>query len=128
MRIAILVLLLAVVSNSAMAEWVSLGVKRDNTIYANPDTVRSGNNVKMSVLWKYKTARYAGNGKKYMSSVHQVEFDCKEKQFTIRAINQYAGNMGEGDMVYSHNFNNKLTPIPPGSVVETEFKYACNKK
>jgi len=45
----ILMMLLAVVSSSAMAEWVEVDTSDDSTYYANPNTIRkSGNKVKES--------------------------------------------------------------------------------
>ncbi len=41
MKRLLLTLLLAVMSSSAMAEWVEVGVNDDGaTVYANPDTIR----------------------------------------------------------------------------------------
>jgi hypothetical protein len=48
MRKLILILLLAVLSSSAMAEWIKVGANDNSTIYADPATIRKeGNMVKM---------------------------------------------------------------------------------
>ena len=91
MKKLLLIFILVIVSNSAMAEWVELGTSQDETgtIYANPATIRkSGNKVKMWDLTDYKTAQEV-TGKQYMSSKSQIEYDCKEEQTRLLFANTY---------------------------------------
>ena len=85
MHKVVLMMLLAVVSSSAMAEWIKIGstsmADQTVTYYADPATIRkSGNMVKMWNLSDFKSAKDAGNGNIYMSTKAQYEFDCKEEQ------------------------------------------------
>ena len=75
----ILMLLLIVVSSSAMAEWdkVATDVNGD-TYYADFDTIRkSGNMVKM---WVMEDLRFAEE-LDVLSARHKEEFDCNKKQY-----------------------------------------------
>jgi len=81
MHKAILIMLLAVVSSSAMAEWVSLGESGDKTLtnYADPATIRkSGNRVKMWSLYDFKTVQV-----RFRSVRLQIEYDCKEEEYRV---------------------------------------------
>jgi hypothetical protein len=59
----LLILMLAVVSNSAMAGWVYINKSIDTFYYINPDTIlKSGNTVKMWILGDFIEARKLKNG------------------------------------------------------------------
>jgi hypothetical protein len=80
MRKMILILLLAVVSSNAMAEWVAVNRSKYATGYANPATiVKDGNIAKMWSLVDCKTITRFIGGPPFMSIKSQEEFDCKEK-------------------------------------------------
>ena len=75
MHKVILMMLLAVVSSSAMAKWVKVSEDKLVAAYADPTTIRkSGNKVKMWVLWDYFTAQEVVS-KPYMSARIQNECD-----------------------------------------------------
>ncbi len=131
MKKLLLTLILAVVSSSAMAEWVGVGrsVEAEGvTLYANPTTIRkSGNMVKMWRLIDYKTAKDAA-GKQYMSTKRQDEYDCKEERLRIISLVAYSKNMGKGKVVGTAD--NKLYdwfPVTPDSLEEIIWEYACGK-
>jgi len=76
MHKAILIMLLAVVSSSAMAEWVKVSEDKLVTAYADPTTIRKlGDKVKMWALWDYSTAQ-EDDSKPHMSTRVQKEFNC----------------------------------------------------
>ena len=55
MKKLLLTLILAVMSSSAMAEWIAIHQDEEISTYANPATMRkSGNKVKMWVLFDQK--------------------------------------------------------------------------
>jgi len=132
MHKAILMILLAIVSSSAMAEWVEVGESEDAevgvTLYANPTTIRkSGNMVKMWRLTDFKTAEDAA-GKQYMSTKRHDEYDCKEERLRIISIVTYSKNMGKGKVVLTTDI--KLYDwfsVTPDSLDEIIWKYACRK-
>ena len=128
----ILTILLAVVSSSAMAEWVEIGETDKetteayaSTFYADPDTIRkTGNRVKMWSLVDYKiTMEELG----VTSSKSQDEYDCKEKKQRVLFISFYSGHMGKGETVVIHNERGDWKPTSPGSANEAILKLACGK-
>ncbi len=124
---AILILLLAVVSNGAAAEWVNVSTDDSGfTIYADPSTIRKvGNRVKMWVLFDYRIATLDA-GDKIMSKRKHEEYDCKKRQIRLLYLSKHSGRFTEGKVVYLNDIPyNKWMPIVPGSVLEDLWRYAC---
>ncbi len=124
---AILILLLAAVSNGAAAEWVNVSTDDSgSTIYADPSTIRKvGNRVKMWVLFDYRKATLDA-GDKIMSKKKHEEYDCKKKQIRLLYLSKHSGRFTEGKVVYLNDIPyNKWVPVVPGSVLEELWRYAC---
>ena len=124
---AILILLLAAVSNGAAAEWVNVSTDDSgSTIYADPSTIRKvGNRVKMWVLFDYRKATLDA-GDKIMSKRKHEEYDCKKKQIRLLYLSKHSGRFTEGKVVYLNDIPyNKWVPVVPGSVLEDLWRYAC---
>lgn len=133
MRKAILMMLLAVVSSSAMAEWVVVTRSENgaNTVYVDPATIRkAGNKVKMWELFDYKTmqAQVSNRGLPYMSSKSRSEYDCKEEQSRTLASSYHGENMGGGGVIYTDDEPGKWRPVSPESINEALWELACGKQ
>lgn len=147
MRKSILIIVLAIICNSVMAEWTKWILIQDWN--GSPDTAlyvssaasqKTGNIVKMWHLFDYKFAQPAG-GAKYLSEAAQNEYHCKKKK--TRAFISYAfdGNMGYGKIVVSQKngkivFQNKELidhsyknwgSFQQGSTDELLWKIACGE-
>jgi hypothetical protein len=133
MRKFIVLMLLAMVSRGAAAEWVKVGGTNDGTVayvaYVDSATMRrAGYRVKMWRLYDYETAQVL-DGKRYLSSKAQQEFDCIEEKSRVHYFIQYSGNMGSGNVVYSSSGTpGNWTPIILGSVGEAKWAFACGKQ
>lgn len=128
MRKVILMMLLTVVSNSAMAEWIDVGSNENMTIYVDPATIqRAGNMAKMWHLTDFKTEN-KDMGEAYLSTKDQNEYDCKEAKLRRRASSQHSKNMGSGKVVYSDTYTTRWKPVPPDSGTEIMWKFACIKR
>ena len=124
----ILMMLLAVVSKSALAEWDKVGSNEIVTIYTDSATIsRTGNMATMWHLTDFKTSR-KDMGAKYMSTKDQNEYDCKEEKLRRRAFSEHSKSMGGGEVVYSDSFITKWKTPPPDSGLEILWKIACEKK
>ena len=121
-----LTLVLAVVSSSAMAEWVYIGQTEKEepllTTYADPDTIRKeGNTIKMWILHDFNTLRLD-----FISARLKEEYDCKEKKQRILFMAFYSGHMGGGETVaIITDPEDHFKPTAPGSLVEAVLKFAC---
>lgn len=138
MRKVILMLLLAVASSNAMAEWVLLEVHADSAdsksdmsfvLYAEPASIRKkGDKVKLLVLYDFRKPVTMSN-MTFRSIKMQWEIDCKGEESTILYSLYNSLNMGEGEIVFDADTSGKkATPVVPDSFEESVFEYACGKK
>ncbi len=126
MKKLLLTLMLAVVSSSAMAEWVKVDEDKLVTAYADPTTIRkNGDKVKMWALWDYFTAQEVVS-KPHMSTRVQKEFNCEEETTRQIYATTFSGNMAEGNTI-NRQGGKKWEPVAPRTFGETLWKFACGK-
>jgi len=126
---AISMMLLAVVSSSAMAEWVYVTETEKKTeveaftAYADPTTIRkTSNRVKMWSLYDYKTVQERG----IISAKQKNEYNCKKKQSRQLFLSAYSGHMTNGETVLIYNEpDDHWKRAPLGSVLEAVLEFAC---
>jgi hypothetical protein len=136
MRKIILMLLLAVVSSSAMAEWIFdgeaewiyVGRTDESTVYFNSAKVlKTGNRTIMWELFDYEIPQK--DIAPHLSEISQIEFDCKEELYRGLDVSYYSKPMGAGKPVYAEKIDSMgWHRILPDSIIETIFKQACDKK
>ncbi len=110
MRKAVLMMLLALVSSSAAAEWTKVVNLPAGSLYVDPATLRNdGNSARIVTLYNLnKPVISQTNGKPYASQKVQYEFDCKEERWRMLEYSWYTGKMGEGQMVENFSASYKL--------------------
>ena len=84
------------------------------TIYIDPATVaRQQDLVKMLVLYDFRFVQ-AINGKSYLSSTWQQQFDCVEHRSRHLSYRYHSDNMGNGKvMLAGDDENNTWSPLTP---------------
>lgn len=130
MRKVILMLLLAVVSRSTVADWEKIGIVNNgsSTEYADPSTIlRDGHKVKMWGLSDYRSAETAGTYL-FLSVKLRNEYDCNEGQIRPLSYSFHSGNMAKGVVVYAYSEPFDSIPISPDSLSEALWKIACGKR
>lgn len=123
----ILILLLAIISTSTIAEWINVSADENGfSIYADPTTVQKmGNRVKIWVLFDYRKATFDA-GDKVMSIRRHEEYNCTESQSRLLYISKHSGRFAEGKVVYLNDIPfNKWASVVPGSRLEDLLRYAC---
>ena len=123
----ILMLLLAIISTSTIADWTNVSTDENGfSIYADPTTIKKmGNRIKMWVLFDYRKAKY-DTGDKVMSIMRHEEYNCKDSQSRLLYISKHSGRFAEGKVVYLNDIPfNKWVSVVPGSRFEDLFRYAC---
>ncbi len=123
-------MLLAVVSTGAAADWVlvSGGAADGISAYADPATIRkTGDKVTMWTLTDYKATQKT-DGKTFMSVRSQNEYDCQEGQARIFYANIHSKNMAGGEIISTSIKPRDWEPNEPGSVSEALWKIACGVK
>ncbi len=136
MRNVILMIMLAVMSNGALAKWEISSTSKDGlqSQYIDRDSIlKKYDRVQMSVLLDFRDAQRVEESPSpmfYKSIEKQFDYDCKNMQYRMTAYSYYSDQMGEGDIVIG---NARLSEpnwkkIVPGSS-ETELRnIACDKK
>ncbi len=124
MKKLLLTLILAVMSSSAMAEWVEVGsndyaASIEVTAYADPTSIRKvGDIVKMRIMIDYKP-------------VEIVEMvDGKQQKLVIRTAESVESRQGVFNCknVQSNAADSyEWVPAPPDSMEEGLWKIACGK-
>jgi hypothetical protein len=130
MKRVIFGIVLAVVSNCVVAEWVQINNKENLTTYIDPKTIeKTGNIVKMWGIVDLKESRKEQEGKSFLSAKGLQEYDCKTEQTRKVSLALFSGNMGAGEVVHTYSDADKWawTPLTPGSITESMWKTACGK-
>lgn len=127
MRRFILLSLLAIVSNSAMAEWTEIGENEELTAFASFSSIKKhGHMVSVWSVYNYKIP-HEFDGKTYQSTKAQHEFDCKKNRSRMIAFSIYSEIMGEGKELYSDTHAGEWQPAEPGSANEARWHAICGK-
>ena len=128
MRKAILVFLLAVVSSSAMAEWVKVGSNETDTLYVDPSTLRfSDNTSRMWAMNDFKVTQQLHEREPFKSEKVEYEYDCKLAQSRLLYFTSHTESMAEGEVVDFNVVPGDWAPVSPNSRLEELWKIACGK-
>lgn len=124
----ILMLLLAIVSSSALADWVRVGTTSGEELYANPASIRkAGNLARMWDMTNHK-AKKSFEGRWYQSVRGLSEYDCQQGVSRVLAFSLHSLSFGKGEVIFNDASPHDWFPIPPGSVVDAMRQFACKGK
>lgn len=129
MRKIILMIGLAIVNGSAIADWVKVEDSNNSIIsYIHPDTIhRKGSKATVWNLYDYKEPQHNSNGRPYMSMKIQSEFDCKKNKLRGLAVSVHTENMGSGKVLFADYDPQKWEPLSTANAIENKtWKIACN--
>jgi len=122
---------LAYENSNVTAEWILIDENPDRgtSTYADSSTIRrTGNKVKMMVLYDYETVQRTESTQS-MSRMLQHEFDCKGERLRLLYAFFYSENMGRGKLNVTFDFDvpAKWIPFPPNSIYSALLKFACGQ-
>jgi len=125
---SVLMVLLAMVSTSALSEWtkVEKNNSEDITRYVDVATIqKTENKVRMVNLIDYQTPREAVDDN-FLSIKVVQEYDCNEVKKRILAFKTYDGNMGKGEILYADSSPDEWKIISSSrSVGHAHWEIAC---
>ena len=134
MRRVVLMVLLAVLCNRAMAGWLKVESNETLTLYVETNDStgalkisKAGNIVKIWTLLDLKTAGTNSDGKEYMSMKLQNEYSCKENQMRTVFLTSHSKNMGKGAVVDISSNLGKWMPVEPDSLSAHELLMVCTR-
>ena len=126
---ALMMVLLAVVSSSAVAEWVEIGGNESATAYADRATIeKAGNLVKMWDLLDFKVTQARPYGTPYRSQKTRQEYDCKEDRARTLDVLRYSENMGGGEEARADSDSDEWKAARPGSTLAMLRAFACGNQ
>lgn len=125
----LLVMLLAVMSSSVMAEWTEVVIPSDpvfskgRTVYVDLTTIhKTRNRAKMWHLEDFESVSGLREGHYSMKS--QREYDCKKEQSRILNTMLFKGNMGLGGAYSLQSDISDWEPVA-NPVAKTLWKIVC---
>jgi hypothetical protein len=128
-RNTILMVLIAVASGSATAEWSKVSENGFDARYADVSTIeRKGDLVQMSNLRDFDRIQELGNGKQYLSRKANWEYDCKNDQARPRQVYWYSERLGAGEVVASDVDPISWRLVVPGTQMHLLWSIACGKQ
>lgn len=123
----VLMMLLAVVSSSAMAEWKKIGGSSGNdSNYFDPISAnRNGSRAQIQTLVNFMEKQRTETDW-YVSAKYRTEYDCNKKQWRLLESRLYKEPMGGGEAVVKNNRSNvEWMPILSGTSTELNMGIAC---
>lgn len=113
-----------------MAGWTRVVEDKNRSVYASSAPVeKNGARVTILSMVDLKQAATLTDGKPFLSWETQYEFDCQKRLSRMVAASMYSGNMGEGEVTNSIEYEvSEGKAIPAGSNGEILWKFACGKK
>jgi hypothetical protein len=127
MRIALMFLLLAASSQSAIAQWVEVGHSNLATVYVDLGTIkRDGSIVKMTDLYDYNESQEITE-LKFRSSRNRHEYNCGNRSLRLLGFRWFSQNMGKGKVVLRDNTHRDWNPNAPISFGEKLLEIACDR-
>lgn len=110
--------------------WTSVAEDKKRSVYASSAPLeKNGARVTILSMVDLKHAATLTDGKPFLSWETQYEFDCRKRLSRMVAASMYSGNMGEGEVTNSIEYEaSEGKAIPAGSNGEILWKFACGKK
>lgn len=123
----ILMLALALISNSVLAGWTEITRSNDTIVYADSSSIRSNEDtVKMWLLYDLTVEKIVQDHR-YLSEKRLSEYDCKSAEVRSHAKLLFSESMGGGEMVFSDEASTYWKLIAPDSVEAASLNVACTK-
>jgi hypothetical protein len=134
MKKVIIIMVLALVSSNAMAEWLEIGSSGSGadlaTFYVEDSRIKVNGNKRMVwLLSDISSGDLSSTGVRFYSTKSKEEYDCYNETSIFLYFAGYSGRMGRGNVVESYNYENSVAEaIIPNSVHDIILSYACKIK
>lgn len=123
----LIMLVLALISGKAFAEWTMIQTNENGNMLIDFETVQKAENlITVSTLNDY----YVQQPKGEMSSEWLELHDCNNKQFKALSIKYYAENMAKGNLLASYRLSEAETAwsaVVPYSIGEVKANVICSR-
>lgn len=127
-KILMIVVMISMSTYVLAEDWTKVDDTEKATAYISLSTKRiEGDVVKVWALMDYKAPQRDGD-KLIRSRQTRFAFNCKEEWMSSIALIVRGGNMGTGEILFSHNYPLKWEPIQIDSFLMYLFYIACAEK
>ena len=130
MRKLPLLLLLLIVSQSAIADWTLITTNESGSYSAYIDfssIQKSRNLVRLNTLFDFREPQSWVTDFSFKSSISTFEFDCNSGQQRTASIDMFNGSMGQGGLAASIDHGGKWGQQQNDSVGKYLWKIACRQ-
>lgn len=122
----ILILMAALASLPAHAEWVSYQRGADtDELYDSKLVSRDGSLVKLWTLTNFAKPMTSLEGKDYLSEKMLTTIDCTRRKMGAEQVVRLTGNNGHGDVVSMMESPLRLVSVKAGSIDEALLDRVC---
>ncbi len=130
MQRAVLITLLAMMSGSAMADWIKVNENSEFMTYGNRATIRTkGHIASMWSMYDFKTVQtLLSDSAKYNSTKQMSSYDCRDEKAKMLTSTLYSKNEGKGRIVHRYKLQFDWQALKAKSATEALWKLACGKK
>lgn len=123
-------LMVVMLSQNALAEWVRVGENNRSVSYVDTAIRRSGDTTTYWVLFDYKAVQESPrSGRRYLSEKAQREIECQSERDRVLFFTWHSDQMGNGTVVHTGSKPTNWEPTSsPGSFANAFWKFVCGKK
>lgn len=127
---AIWIVLLAMVSGNAMADWIKVNENSEFTTYGNRATISTkGHVASMWSMYDFQTVQtLLSDSANYNSTQQLSSYDCRDEKTKMLTSTLYSKRMGEGRVVHRYKLQFEWQALKATSATEALWKLACGKK
>ena len=115
---------------AATPHWALIGTVPNNggvDLYVARESIRrSGDRARMLNLFDFRT-RQVFEGKPFLSSRNQYEFDCARSRQRVLSATGYSGHMGQGSVVISSSGDSPWQPVGTSGPMHDHWSVACGR-
>ncbi len=106
--------------------WDAVLLADKGLYHYDPHSVKTTGQVRsfMSMI-DYKTPQETADGRKYLSTVTEIQLNCKSGAARIVHMRYHADNMGAGKEVHQEGMIRDWLDIPAGSPIERIARRVC---
>lgn len=124
--LACVLVILAVASTGARAEWVRIQSNDKLTAYADSSAIRKKLYiVKVLSLFDFKSEGTLADGSPYLSIIRETEFNCRENLQRMVSFSIQSGKMGKGKVLESGSDPQDWKPVSKESIAAAMREFAC---
>ncbi len=114
------------VSAQAHRHWDAVLLNDTGLYFFDPHSVSTSGAVRtFQSLVDYKTPQESADGKKYLSTLTEVQLHCKNNTARIMHLTYHADHMGAGKAVHKEGMIRDWLDIPAASPIERIAKRVC---